>query len=483
MKKTVVKKSVTMMLAFIMVITLLPGLPAMKIQAADQVITEAQRTILKGVYEKLKTNGAYKEYKEQVAKMATVTETYEENEDGTVVITVKQSPLPEYEQYADGDHTALFYIDKDNNIYCYTSGGNYFPSLILPYVAEAICEYCGMTLTKGEVRDYLFAVDANAENADDFGTKFYNVKLEDKDFGIKTIRLYAGGKWNQTEMKELVERTWFTDQVIKNYGIEALNNNHISGFSTAGNYTAYYTGDKNEFKLYLASKGSYGELGWKSIKNLVTALKPVGYEDFDYAGEKEAAKANWTVKVVTGEEIPDTLSTYKDGYEIVCVTFESPYIFGDTNIKLSAGDFYYVVVSNGYVKKWTSSNKKIAKVSNDGNVTALKKGTVTITATLDDGTKLTCKVTVKNSPTVKVGGKKFVSSKTYTIKRGKNLKVAISGKAASVNNNYASTNAKVAKVTSKKSVDTINIKGLKRGKATVTVMVNGVSFKIKVKVV
>ena len=51
----------------------------------------------------------------------------------------------------------------------------------------------------------------------------------------------------------------------------------------------------------------------------------------------------------------------------------------------------------------------------------------------------------------------------------------------SLRNKYTST--KVAKVTSKKSAQTVKIKGLKKGMAKVTIKVNGVSFKIKVKVV
>lgn len=46
--------------------------------------------------------------------------------------------------------------------------------------------------------------------------------------------------------------------------------------------------------------------------------------------------------------------------------------------------------------KWKSSNKKIAKVSSKGKVTALKEGNVTITAT-SNGNKYTCVVTVVNS--------------------------------------------------------------------------------------
>ena len=50
--------------------------------------------------------------------------------------------------------------------------------------------------------------------------------------------------------------------------------------------------------------------------------------------------------------------------------------------------------TNGSIK-WKSSNKKVAKVSSKGKVTGVKKGTATITATVDEQ-KYTCKVKVKS---------------------------------------------------------------------------------------
>jgi uncharacterized protein YjdB len=44
---------------------------------------------------------------------------------------------------------------------------------------------------------------------------------------------------------------------------------------------------------------------------------------------------------------------------------------------------------------WSSSNSKVAKVSSKGVVTAVAKGTATITVKTTSGKKATCKVTVK----------------------------------------------------------------------------------------
>ncbi|MGN1131274.1 MAG: Ig-like domain-containing protein [Ruminococcus sp.] len=54
--------------------------------------------------------------------------------------------------------------------------------------------------------------------------------------------------------------------------------------------------------------------------------------------------------------------------------------------------------ANNKKVKWISSNSKVAKVDSKGNITAVKKGTATISAVAKDGSKVksTCKVTVQN---------------------------------------------------------------------------------------
>lgn len=89
-----------------------------------------------------------------------------------------------------------------------------------------------------------------------------------------------------------------------------------------------------------------------------------------------------------------------------------------------------------------------------------------------NGTAYSVKVTVKNSPTL--------SKTSVSVKKGKTVSVKISGKASAVNNIYKNT--KYAKVISQKSAKTIKVKGLKKGKTTLKITVNGVVLKLKVNV-
>lgn len=163
-------------------------------------------------------------------------------------------------------------------------------------------------------------------------------------------------------------------------------------------------------------------------------------------------------------------------------TFSEPKLI-KTSFMLKAGKTATLKVTDGKVKSWKSSKKSVATVKN-GKVTALKKGNAVVTATLTNGKKLTCKVKVISSPIIKIGKKNYNKKITYSVKQNKKLIVKITGKASSVNNKYKTSNKKIAKIISKLSAKKLTIKAYKnKGKAVVTLKVNGVVFKIKVKVV
>ena len=119
--------------------------------------------------------------------------------------------------------------------------------------------------------------------------------------------------------------------------------------------------------------------------------------------------------------------------------------------------------------KYTSSNTKIATVNaSTGVVKGIKAGTVTITAT-SGKLKATYKLTVKN-PTF------TLTKSSATIAKGKTT--TIKSKAAPASKvTYISSNKKVATVTSKGVV-----KGIRKGKATITVKCNGITKKFVVTV-
>ena len=142
-----------------------------------------------------------------------------------------------------------------------------------------------------------------------------------------------------------------------------------------------------------------------------------------------------------------------------------------TSLSLKAGAAYTLRVKNGKAQRWFSSDTKVAAVKN-GKVTALKKGSAKIYVIINDLFHLVCKVKVTTSPKL--------SKSSVTVRKGKTVKVKITGKAAAVKNVYTKT--KYAKVVSKTTAKTIKVKGLKKGKTTLKIKVNGVALKLKVKV-
>ncbi len=101
--------------------------------------------------------------------------------------------------------------------------------------------------------------------------------------------------------------------------------------------------------------------------------------------------------------------------------------------------------------KWKSSNTLVATVNAVGKILAKKKGSCTVTATTNDGTKLTtaCKVTVKKQTVTKVA----LSKKSVALNRGKKLTLKAT---CTPTNAY---NKSVTWSTNNKNVAVVNSKG------------------------
>ena len=112
------------------------------------------------------------------------------------------------------------------------------------------------------------------------------------------------------------------------------------------------------------------------------------------------------------------------------------------------------------VKSWKTSNKAVATVSG-GKVTAKKKGKATITATLSNGKKCTCAVTVKYRLVTSV---KMDASRSMFVGKSLTLKPTLAPSNASIKKlTWKSTNKAIATVDSSGKVTAV-----KAGKATIS---------------
>ncbi|MEE3334163.1 MAG: starch-binding protein [Ruminococcus sp.] len=141
---------------------------------------------------------------------------------------------------------------------------------------------------------------------------------------------------------------------------------------------------------------------------------------------------------------------------------------------MSCGKTLKLIVLNkgNNTVKFSSSNKKIARVNQKGIVTALKKGFAKITAQIGAN---------KRYFTLKVVSSPTLDRKSIKIKKGKSKKILIYGKAPGINLKFKST--KKAKIISRKTVSYIKVKAKRAGKTKIKVRVNGKWLKLKVKVI
>lgn len=206
---------------------------------------------------------------------------------------------------------------------------------------------------------------------------------------------------------------------------------------------------------------------WKAIKKLQNTIyfKSFGYKYRDVDNMLKSGKSIYYTSN-SQEKIDEVTMEMEQFIETL-----------SKKMYLSAGDSKKCYVVYDKVKKWKSSNKKIAIIK-DNKVIALTKGTVNITAKLKNGDKLTTKLRVKNNPTLTKKGKNI---KTISVKKGKTVTVRLSGKAIGVNNSYRNT--KNAIVISKKSARVIKIMGIKNGNTILKITVNGKTLKLKIKVI
>ena len=166
-------------------------------------------------------------------------------------------------------------------------------------------------------------------------------------------------------------------------------------------------------------KGTKKKVTWKSANKKIATVDANG--------------------VVTAKKKGETTITAKvGGYTYTCYVYvETPKI-SKTALTIIKGESASLSMKGTYQKvKWSSSNKKTVTVSEYGYVTAVKKGTATITAKVG-GVKYTCKVTVE-VPTLSKTSLTLIEGNTFTLKlNGNTQKVK-----------WSSSNANVATVSNK----------------------------------
>jgi len=200
-------------------------------------------------------------------------------------------------------------------------------------------------------------------------------------------------------------------------------------------------------EFYILAVTSTGKPAtWKSSDSKIATVNTYGK-----VIAKKNGTATMTAKIKYAEASCQITVTKT---RVVISTTRASLERGET-LKLSAS------TSNNSVVTWKSSKRSIATVDEYGQLTGLKPGETTITATADSSSAI-CILTIK-SPTI------HLSKTTFTLSRGQTVKLSA----------QVSSNVNPTWKTNKKSVAVIDetgtITAIKNGSAIVTATVDGVS--------
>ena len=213
------------------------------------------------------------------------------------------------------------------------------------------------------------------------------------------------------------------------------------------------------YRIYRRADGS----AWKPLGN-VNGTKKVVYTD---------------TKTTTGVRYTYTVKAFKkvkgkyrwSGYDkkgLTTVAGLSTLKLNRSKVTLYTGKSYTLRINGTKaVPTWKSSNTKVATVSSKGVVTAKAAGTATITASLS-GKTAAYKVTVKNPG---------ITAKVAQVYVGKAAKVQVTTFGVSGKAKFATSNKKIATVSS-----TGVVTGKKAGTAKITVSVGNYKKVLTVKV-
>ena len=221
------------------------------------------------------------------------------------------------------------------------------------------------------------------------------------------------------------------------------------------------------------------KLEWRSSNNNVVSITDLGSAGKAYVTAQKAGMADITVsyknKALASCHIVVKAKQPAVVYKIKLNVSSLP-----MQVKKTTKALQVVSCMPGdSVKEWRSSNPKCVKVDKKtGKLTALRKGTATITAVSQKGASASCKVTVQSG---RVATQKLTLNKTVLeLKKGKSQKLQIirTPLTATDKLSYKSSNKKVASVSASGTV-----KARKKGTATITVRsASGKTVKIKIKV-
>lgn len=301
------------------------------------------------------------------------------------------------------------------------------------YTGDTYCKDCGQLISKGAV------VKATGHSWDSGKvTEAATCKKE----GTKTYTCKNCGE-TKTESIPKTEHQWNDGEITKEATCKE------EGSKT---YTCSICGD-TKTETIPATGHKFGS--WKTVKVASIYSGAVQERICSACGKKETR--------VIGSKLKPVLKVNASSLKLKRKQSTKKFVVS----RLAKGDF---------VKTWTSSNKKIVKISGSKNGTCTikagnKTGKAKITITLASGLKKIINVTVQKNAVTCTSIKNVSKKLTLKRKRSYQLKPVINPITCTYKAKYKTSNKKIVKVTSKGKITAV-----KKGKAKITVMVGKKKF-------
>ena len=207
----------------------------------------------------------------------------------------------------DGDYT--YTLDGDYITYVSSEQDYTGPSMLM-FIADSVADYLGMS--KELVSGYILAVSSRGIEND-----YFLVQTDDAT-GETTYMLYVGGAYDLSLIDDM-----YIDDTALEY-TDALTEDSMSSAVNVGKIISRFDGSADEVRIAVGEYGENTELTYKSVRNLVAKLQPVGYEDFaaEYTQLDEVQTDEYSVTFGLDDEAVESGNfDGLDAYSFVIVTF------------------------------------------------------------------------------------------------------------------------------------------------------------------
>ena len=233
-------------------------------------------------------------------------------------------------------------------------------------------------------------------------------KTSQKETWIGVTDIVQEGVWKDVKGNDITYTNWASSQPDNYLGIEDYVHfyedgtwNDLRSFSAFGRYMGFVCEFDSSCITYNLNGGTSEEIASQiKIHDQAVTLSSVipirkGYTFLGWSEDKNSKTAHYQPnELYTGNSDVTLYAVWKVNTKIALNKTSLELDIG-TNATLKA---ILTPENDNMTVNWKSSNTNIATVDKNGMVTSVNKGTATITATLSNGEKATCTVTVKKYP-------------------------------------------------------------------------------------